>query len=424
VVDCGPRRSGSPQHAVLEHSGQDQCRRYRLDAHLHRAGVVDDHPRPGSVLCRHGAQKNLLSTALQSFTVCSLVTVAWVLIGYSWAFTPGTAWIGGSSRFLLEGVQFVKKSGALTVSHLAPTIPETVYVMFQLTFAIITPALITGAFAERIRFGTLVVFMLLWSLLVYVPVAHVVWEPTGWLASHGALDFAGGTVVHINAGAAGLVCAYMIGPRLGYERQAFVPHNLAYTLIGASLLWVGWFGFNAGSAGAADGRAGMAMLVTQLATAVASLTWMAVERLRRRPASLLGACSGAVAGLVAITPASGFVGVGGAIVIGLAAGMVCYGGATGLKRLLGADDTLDVFGIHGVGGFVGAVLTGVFAEPAIGGASGNVPIQIVAAVGTLAYSATATFVILLVLRATMGLRVPVEDEQLGLDRTQHGEEVE
>jgi ammonium transporter, Amt family len=356
--------------------------------------------------------------------VCSLVTVAWVLIGYSWAFTPGTAWIGGSSRFLLEGVQFVKKSGALTVSHLAPTIPETVYVMFQLTFAIITPALITGAFAERIRFGTLVVFMLLWSLLVYVPVAHVVWEPTGWLASHGALDFAGGTVVHINAGAAGLVCAYMIGPRLGYERQAFVPHNLAYTLIGASLLWVGWFGFNAGSAGAADGRAGMAMLVTQLATAVASLTWMAVERLRRRPASLLGACSGAVAGLVAITPASGFVGVGGAIVIGLAAGMVCYGGATGLKRLLGADDTLDVFGIHGVGGFVGAVLTGVFAEPAIGGASGNVPIQIVAAVGTLAYSATATFVILLVLRATMGLRVPVEDEQLGLDRTQHGEEVE
>src|SRR5574343_2059458 len=231
--------------------------------------------------------------------------------------------------------------------------------MFQMTFAIITPALITGAFAERMRFSAMFWFMFFWILLVYVPVAHWVWEPTGWLAAKGALDFAGGTVVHINAGAAGLACAYMLGQRQGYGKEPFFPNNLIYTFIGASLLWVGWFGFNAGSAGAADGRAGMAMLVTQLAAAAAALTWMLAEWLVRGTPTLLGLCSGAVAGLVAITPASGFVGPQSAVVMGVLAGVGCYWGATGLKRWLGADVSLDVFGVHGVGGIIGAVLTGV-----------------------------------------------------------------
>ncbi len=380
---------------------------------------------PGLALFYAGMvrKKNVLDTALQSLVVCCVVTVLWVVAGYSLAFTPGNSFIGDSSRVLLEGMKFLKEAGQVSVSNLAPTIPESVFVMFQLTFAIITPALITGAFAERMKFSAMVVFMALWSLLVYAPVAHWVWSPTGWLATMGALDFAGGTVVHINAGAAGLMCAVVLGDRSNYGKEAFFPFNLAFTLLGAALLWVGWFGFNAGSAVAADGRAGMAMLVTQLAAATATLTWMAVEYLMRKRASLLGACSGAVGGLVAITPASGFVGVDGALAIGAAAGVACYWGATGLKRVLGADDALDVFGIHGIGGIVGAVLTGVFAQKAIGGVEGNLVVQGIGVVATLLYSALVSLVILLLIKWTIGLRVTQDQEVLGLDIAQHGERI-
>ncbi len=381
---------------------------------------------PGLALFYAGMvrRKNVLATALHSFAICCVVTIVWVLVGYTMAFTPGsTPFIGGPSRALLLGLSYMKEAGRVSVSHLAPTIPESVYVMFQLTFAIITPALVTGAFAERMRFGSMVVFMILWSLFVYAPVAHWVWEPSGWLAAMGVLDFAGGTVVHINAGAAGLVCAYVLGPRLGYGREPFVPFNLALTLAGASLLWVGWFGFNAGSAGAADGRAGMAMLVTQLATATASVAWMLAEWLARSRVTVLGACSGAVAGLVAITPASGFVNVDGALVIGVAAGVGCYWGATALKRWLGADDSLDVFGIHGVGGLVGALLTGVFAQRAISGADADMAAQAIGAFATLAYSMVMTLVILKLVDWTLGLRVTEEQEELGLDLALHGEKV-
>ena len=381
---------------------------------------------PGLALFYAGMvrKKNVLSTALQSFTIVCLVTVIWVVAGYSLAFTPGiTPYLGGLDRFMLHGMLYDKASSMLTVSHLATTIPESVYVMFQLTFAIITPALIAGAFAERMKFSAMVVFMSLWSLFVYAPVAHAMWEPSGWFASRGILDFAGGTVVHINAGVAGLVCAYMLGKRRGYGREPFPPNNLVYTMIGAALLWVGWFGFNAGSAVASDGRAGMAMLVTQIATAVAALTWMAVEWIRKSHATLLGACSGAVAGLVAITPASGFVGVGGALAIGLAAGLFCYWGATSLKRMLGADDSLDVFGIHGVGGIVGAILTGVFADKTISGVDADLMLQIAGVLATLIYSGVVTWMILLLVEAVIGLRVIDEDEHDGLDISQHAERV-
>jgi len=381
---------------------------------------------PGLALFYAGMvrKKNVLSTALQSFAIAGLVTVLWVVVGYSLAFTPGSSFIGGLDRLFLHGLSYVKSTGELSVSHLAPTIPESVYVMFQLTFAIITPALITGAFAERIKFSALIVFILLWTLCVYIPVAHWVWEPTGWLAALGVLDFAGGTVVHINAGVAGLACAFVLGPRTGYGQQPFLPYNLALTLVGASLLWVGWFGFNAGSAVASDGRAGMAMLVTQVGAATASMTWMAVERLRRGHASLLGGCSGAVAGLVAITPASGFVDVQGALLIGVAAGVLCYWGATGLKWTMGADDTLDVFGIHCIGGLAGAVLTGVFASADIGGVVGNPLIQALGALAVLLYSGLVSLAILLALKFTMGLRVSRDEEEIGLDLTQHSEAIE
>jgi len=380
---------------------------------------------PGLALFYAGMvrKKNVIGTALQSFTITCLVTVLWVVIGYSLAFTPGTPWIGGLSRVLLGGVTFDKNQNLISVSHVASTIPETVLIMFQLTFAIITPALIAGAFAERMRFGAMVVFMSLWSLLVYAPVAHWVWEPGGWLAAMGDQDFAGGTVVHINAGAAGIVCAYMLGKRHGYGREPFIPYNLAFTMTGAALLWVGWFGFNAGSATAADGRAGMAMLVTQLATATAALTWMLTEWMLRMRVSLLGACSGAVAGLVAITPASGFVDQFGALAIGAVAGIGCYWGATGLKKLLGADDSLDVFGIHGIGGMIGAILTGVFSNKAISGAEANLLTQCIGAFATLGYSAVMSLLILCVVKWTMGLRVDAEAEFTGLDLSQHGEQI-
>ena len=381
---------------------------------------------PGLVLFYAGMvrKRNVLSTALQSFAICCLVSVIWILIGYTIAFTPGTTpYLGGLDRLMLSGLGYIKATSQLTVSHLAPTIPESVFVMFQMTFAIITPALIVGAFAERMRFTAMLLFMTLCSIFVYAPVAHWVWEPSGLFASMGVLDFAGGTVVHINAGAAGLVCAYVLGPRVGYGKVPFIPYNLVYTLVGASLLWVGWFGFNAGSALAADGRAGMAMLVTQVAAAMAALTWILIEWLVKSRITMLGFASGAVAGLVAITPASGFVNVSGALAIGVASGALCYVGATSLKRLLGADDALDVFGIHGVGGLVGAVLTGVFADKAISGLDANVALQAVAAFSTLAYSAIATLIILKIVNLLVGLRVDAEDEHDGLDLTQHAERI-
>jgi Amt family ammonium transporter len=296
--------------------------------------------------------------------------------------------------------------------------------MFQMSFAIITPALIAGAFAERMRFSAMLWFMGLWSVLVYAPIAHWVWEPSGWLATMGVLDFAGGTVVHINAGVAGLVAAYMLGKRIGFGREALTPSNLGYTMIGGSLLWVGWMGFNGGSAGAADGRAGFAMLVTQLAAASASLAWMIAEWLVRSRPTVLGLASGAVAGLVAITPASGFVDAPSAIAIGFIAGLGCYWGATALKRMLGADDSLDVFGVHGVGGVIGALLTGVFASPAIGGVSGSIVTQAIGVGATAIYSGVMSAAILWVVGQVVGLRVEKQQELDGLDRALHGERVE
>jgi len=381
---------------------------------------------PGLALFYAGMvrRKNVLATCLHSLVCCCVVTLLWVVIGYSLAFTPGAGgFIGGFERVLLHDMVYLKEAARLSVSHLAPTIPEPLFLMFQLTFAIITPALITGAFAERMRFSAMLAFIALWSLLVYVPVAHWVWEPSGWLAGMGALDFAGGTVVHINAGAAGLACAWMLGPRRGYGAEPFIPFNLGFTMAGAALLWVGWFGFNAGSALAADGRAAMAMLVTQVAAAVATLAWIGIEWISKGRVTLLGACSGAVAGLVAVTPASGFVGVGGALVIGLLAGIGCFWGATQLKRVLGADDALDVFGIHGIGGLIGALLTGVFNNPQLSGLKTDVATQAIAAFATLGYSLVASLALLKLIDVVIGLRVSVEQEEIGLDLGLHGEQV-
>ncbi len=387
---------------------------------------------PGLALFYAGMvrKRNVLSTTLQSFAVCCLVTVIWVIAGYSLAFTPGGPYIGGTDQLLMHGLAYIKETSQLSVSHIAPTIPESVFMMFQMTFAIITPALITGAFAERIRFSAMVMFMILWSLLIYAPVAHWVWEPGGWLFQYGMLDFAGGTVVHINAGIAGLMCAYMVGIRKGYGRESFAPYNLMYTVIGASLLWVGWFGFNAGSAAAANGRAGMAMTVTMIAAAAAGLSWLFTEWSLRGKPSALGLISGSVGGLVAITPASGFVDPAGALIIGLVAGVMCYWGATWLKRVGGYDDSLDVFGVHGVGGIVGALLTGVFAMKGIGGVSGliegnpgQVMTQIIGIAYTIAWCALATAGILYLIKFSIGLRVEPEQERDGLDLSLHGETV-
>jgi Amt family ammonium transporter len=321
------------------------------------------------------------------------------------------------------GLDYLGASGQVAVSHIAPHVPESVFAMFQLTFAIITCALVVGALVERMRFGALLLFAGLWLLLVYAPVAHWVWEPGGWLAQLGALDFAGGAVVHINAGAAALVCAYALGPRQGYGREPFIPFNLGLTMAGTGLLWVGWFGFNAGSALAADGRAGLALAVTHIAAAAGALSWMAAEWLARRRASLLGLCSGVVAGLVAITPAAGFVTLRSALIIGLVAGAVCYWGATGLKRRLRADDSLDVFGVHGVGGLVGALLTGLLADPAIAGVEGSVLTQLIACAAVLAYSLVMTSVVLWITSRVARLRVHEVDERAGLDLSLHNEQL-
>jgi ammonium transporter, Amt family len=382
---------------------------------------------PGLALFYGGMvrKKNVLATLMQTFAIVCVVTLLWWLIGYSWAFTPGNGFVGGSSRALFAGMTFMHDPvNKLSVSHLALTIPETVYAMFQLTFAAITPALIAGAFADRMKFSAMLVFMAAWSLLVYSPIAHMVWEPTGWLNSAGVLDYAGGTVVHINAGIAGLASTFVLGKRLGFGREAMPPHNLTLTLIGASMLWVGWFGFNAGSAGAADGRAGMAMLVTQMATAAAALAWMFAEWIAKGKPSVLGIASGAVAGLVAITPASGFVGPTPAVIIGLCAGVVCFFAATSLKHALGYDDSLDAFGVHGIGGIIGALLTGVFVSKEISGVDGSFLIQLKGVAVTVVYGLVVSFVILKVIDMTMGLRVSEEQEREGLDISLHGESIE
>jgi Amt family ammonium transporter len=381
---------------------------------------------PGLALFYGGMvrKKNVLATLMQSFAITCVVTLLWWLVGYSWAFTPGSPYLGGMTRLLFNGMTVVKATNMVTVSHLAPTIPETVYAMYQMTFAIITPALITGAFADRMKFSAMLIFMSVWSLVVYSPIAHWVWEPTGWLAAKGVLDYAGGTVVHVNAGIAGLVCCLVLGKRLGYGKEAMPPHNLTLTLIGASLLWVGWFGFNAGSAVAADGRAGMAMLATQVATATAALGWMFAEWITKGKPSVLGIASGAVAGLVAITPASGFVGPTPAVIIGLIAGVVCFISATSLKSALGYDDSLDAFGVHGVGGIIGALLTGVFASKEISGADGSVMTQLLGVGTTVIYGGVVSFIILKIIDMTMGLRVTEEQEREGLDISLHGESVD
>ncbi len=365
--------------------------------------------------------KNALSVLMQCFAITASVTILWALYGYSVAFGGAGAWWGGLSKAFLAGVG---------VDSLSGTIPETVFMTFQMTFAIITPALIVGAFAERMKFAAMLLFMALWLTFVYAPIAHWVWGDGGWLGGKGILDFAGGTVVHINAGVAGLVAALVLGRRKGYPTTAMPPHNLTYTIVGAGMLWVGWFGFNAGSELAADGTAGMAMAVTQIATAAAALAWMFSEWMMHGRPSVLGIASGAVAGLVAITPASGTAGPMGAIVIGLAAGVGCFLGATKLKRALGYDDSLDAFGVHGIGGIIGALLTGVFAAPSLGGAglgveSGGIGaqvwVQVQGIAATLIYTAVVSFILLKVVDVIVGLRVSEEVETEGLDIREHEE---
>jgi len=375
---------------------------------------------PGVALLYGGmvGKKNIISTITQTFMITCLVTLLWFIVGYSLAFSEGSfnTFVGGFSNLFLKGVG---------VDSLSGTIPESVFVVFQLTFAIITAALICGAVAERMNFSALLIFIAIWILLVYAPICHMVWGG-GLLASLGVLDFAGGTVVHINCGIAGLVAAIVLGER----KQKSRPHNLLLSLIGTSLLWVGWFGFNAGSAVAANGGAGMAMLVTQIATATAGLAWMFAEWSFGKKPSLLGVLSGAIAGLVAITPAAGFVGPVGAFFIGLIAGIVCYWASTKLKNKLGYDDSLDVFGIHGVGGTVGALLTGIFAKEAIGGAAGLLEgntgqlwLQFIGVAFTIVYTGVFTYVILKIVNLITPLRATVEEETQGLDLRQHGEQV-
>jgi ammonium transporter, Amt family len=400
---------------------------------------------PGLALFYAGMvrKKNLLATMMQSFTVCCLVTIVWMVAGYSIAFTNGTPYFGDLSRLFLNGIADNWNKpfslGGSIDSATQTSIPETVYMMFQMTFAIITPALITGAFADRMKFSALCVFMTLWSLFVYSPIAHWVWSATGWLGAGvlglpGAADFAGGTVVHINAGIAGLMCALVLGRRIGFGQDNMAPYNVSYAVIGASLLWVGWFGFNAGSAVGANGRAGMAMAVTQIATAAAALAWAFAEWGAKGKPSVLGAASGAVAGLVAITPASGFVLPGPALLIGIVAGVGCFWGSTSVKHLFGYDDSLDCFGVHGIGGIIGALLTGVFAYGPltataqapqgvnIGGIA-QFEAQVIAVCSTLIYSGVMTLIILMVTKALVGLRVDEEEEREGLDLVLHGEQI-
>lgn len=372
--------------------------------------------------------KNVLSVMMQCFAIAGLITIIWVVYGYSIAFDVTGMEEGVFNISSIVGGLGNVFMSSITVDSMSGTIPESVFATFQMTFAIITPALIVGAFAERMKFSTMMVFMGLWVTICYVPMVHMVWAgPGGLLWDWGVIDFAGGTVVHINAGIAGLVAAIMLGKRKGYPGTAMPPHNLTYTMIGAALLWVGWFGFNAGSAVSAGGSAGMAMLVTQVATATAAITWMTVEWIVHGKPSVLGIASGAVAGLVAITPASGSVGPQGALYIGIAAGIGCFYAATKLKRAMGYDDSLDVFGVHAVGGIIGAILTGIFTAEVFGGtglADGIGPqlwIQIKSVIFTVLYTGILSAAILKVLDMTMGLRVDEDEEQEGLDLAAHDE---
>lgn len=377
---------------------------------------------PGLALFYGGMvrKKNVLGTMAHSFVAAAIVSITWVVIGYTLAFGEGNAFIGNLDKIMLSGI---------TTDALTGTIPEILFVIFQMTFAIITVAIITGSIAERMKFSAFVAFITIWSIVVYAPITHWVWGG-GWLGNDGALDFAGGTVVHINSGVAGLVAAYMLGKRMGLGRESMAPHNLALTVIGASLIWVGWFGFNGGSALGANGSAGYALVVTQVAAAAAAIAWLITEKVVRGKASVLGGASGAVAGLVVITPAAGFVTVGGAMAMGLIGGVVCFWGITALKRALKADDSLDAFGLHGVGGIVGAILTAVFASEFIMG--DKVPanmmhqlwVQIEGVLATIAYSGVVTFIILKLIDLVIGIRVEADDERMGLDLSQHGERVE
>ena len=391
---------------------------------------------PGLALFYAGMvrKKNVLATMMQSFTIVAVASIVWMVAGYSLAFGEGNAYVGDLSKLLLNGVAenwnapFTLGSGDGAVAF---TIPETVFVMFQMTFAIITPALITGAYAERMKFSAMLLFNILWLLVVYAPIAHWVWHPNGWIFALGALDFAGGTVVHINAGVAGLVAAVVLGKRVGLGHDNLSPFNLGLAVIGAALLWVGWFGFNAGSAGGAGGRAGMAMLVTQIAAAAATLAWVFAEWIIKGKPSVLGAISGAVAGLVAITPAAGFVLPVPALVIGVVAGLTGFWGATALKHWLGYDDSLDAFGVHGLCGIVGALLTGVFsygplsattaAPEGVVGSVAQLVTQFYAVASTFLYTAIASWIILKVVDVIVGLRVSEEEEREGLDVVLHGE---
>jgi Amt family ammonium transporter len=365
--------------------------------------------------------KNMLSVLMQVFVTFSLLSIIWAICGYSLAFTEGpfNSIYGGFSKAFLSGI---------TPDTLSGSIPEYVFLTFQLTFAAITPALIVGAFAERIKFSAILWFMGLWLLLCYVPIAHMVWGG-GYLAGLGAKDFAGGTVVHINAGIAALVGCIVVGKRIGYGKEAMPPHSLSFTMVGASLLWVGWFGFNVGSELAADGTAGMVLVNTQLATAAAVLGWMFIEWLARGKPTMLGAASGAVAGLVAITPACGFIGPMGAIILGVVAGVICFWAVTGLKSMFGYDDSLDVFGVHGVGGIVGALGTGILMAPGFGGVGydegvtmgGQFVTQAIAVIVTLVWTGIISFILFKIIDAVIGLRVPEDEEREGLDATQHGE---
>jgi Amt family ammonium transporter len=413
---------------------------------------------PGLALFYGGLvrSKNMLSILMQVFSIFALITVLWAIYGYSLAFTTGNAFIGGFDRLFLKGI-FDPATGAVANAATFSKgvyIPEFIFVVFQATFAAITVALIVGAFAERMKFSAVLLFSALWFTFAYLPIAHMVWfwagpdaytdqaaadaatATAGWLFQKGALDFAGGTVVHINAAIAGLVGAFMVGKRIGYGKEPMAPHNLVMTMIGASLLWVGWFGFNAGSALEAGGTATLAFANTLIATAAAVLTWLGAEWMLKGKPSLLGAASGAVAGLVAITPACGWVGIGGGLVIGALSGVTCFWGVTGLKKMLGADDALDVFGIHGIGGILGALLTGVFNTWSMGGTgivdyanntivdtaiSSQVWIQAQAVLTTIIWSGVVAFICYKLVGMTIGLRVPEEDEREGLDTTSHGE---
>ncbi len=381
---------------------------------------------PGLALFYGGMvrKKNVLSTMMFSLSAAILVSLLWVIAGYSIAFSGTGAYFGDLSKAMLNGVAFDALSG---------TIPESLFVIFQMTFAIITVAILSGSIADRMKYSAFMAFIAIWVLVVYAPITHWVWAADGWLFKAGALDFAGGTVVHINSGVAGLVAAYMLGKRIGLGRESMAPHNLTLTVMGASLLWVGWFGFNGGSALGAGARASMAILVTQVAAAAAAFSWLVVERMIRGKASVLGGASGAVAGLVVITPAAGFVDVGGALVMGLIGGVVCFWGITALKRLLKADDALDAFGLHAVGGIVGAILTGVFYSDEIIKAAnvalaptfaGQLWVQVEGVLATMVYSGIATFIILKVIDLIIGLRVNSDDERMGLDLSQHGERIE